>query len=278
MSRVVIFHGHCDDGFGAAWAAWRALGDTDTRYVPAFYGNAPPEVGSEDEVFVLDFSYPRDVLLALRARCASLRVLDHHRSAQEDLAGLEWATFDLDKSGAMLAWEHWHPGVEPPPMIQYIQDRDLWRFRLPLSREVSAWLRSYPMEFRQWIRLADDLKYEFLEAAQSGEAILRFQVAQVEVMCQQAIWLDLSGHRVPVVNATAFFSEVGERLLELHPDATFACYYLDRADGRRQWALRSRPGFDVSAVAKEFGGGGHPQAAGFTKPAPWPVMTREGFQ
>jgi len=67
----------------------------------------------------------------------------------------------------------------------------------------------------------------------------------------------------PVANATVFFSEVGEALLDMNPTAPFSAYYSDRGDGKRQWGLRSRPEFDCSVVAKAFGGGGHKQAAGF---------------
>ena len=56
----------------------------------------------------------------------------------------------------------------------------------------------------------------------------------------------------------------------MYPDAPFAGYYFDRlADGKRQWGLRSRLSslfdFDVSAVAMQMGGGGHPGAAGWVE-------------
>ena len=80
------------------------------------------------------------------------------------------------------------------------------------------------------------------------------------------------GYTVPIANATVFFSEVGDELCRRFPDAPFAAYYMDREDGLRQWGLRARGGFDTSAVAKKFGGGGHPGASGFTEPIPWGVI------
>jgi len=74
---------------------------------------------------------------------------------------------------------------------------------------------------------------------------------------------------VPVTNATVAFSEVADELLTRHPQARFAAYYLDRADGLRQWGMRSREDFDCSVIAKAFGGGGHKQASGFTQKIPW---------
>jgi oligoribonuclease NrnB/cAMP/cGMP phosphodiesterase (DHH superfamily) len=271
--NAVLYHAGCYDGFGAAWAAWTKYGDS-ARYLPVKYGDPLPAVEDASAVYVLDFSYPRAVLEELHTRLAAhgglLQVLDHHKTAEADLAGLPYCTFNMNKSGAMLAWEHFRPGEPAPFLIEYIQDRDLWRFALPGSREVSAWLRSWPMNFEQWTIFRNQmmstrgLNVIFAE----GGALLRFQAQMVSVMADQAVWQELGGHRVPVVNATVFFSEVGEELCRRHPVAPFAAYYMDRADGRRQWGLRARGDFDCSQVAKQYGGGGHPGASGFTTEAP----------
>lgn len=269
MKTVVLYHGTCYDGFGAAWAAWRKFG-AEATYLPVVYGQPFPDVAWDCSLYILDFSYPRKVLDARTSDpsyclgVTDFQVLDHHKTAQADLAGLPFATFDLAKSGAMLAWEFFHPDTEPPLFIRYIQDRDLWAFALEGSREFSAALRAYPMEFSVW----DKLTPAHLIA--EGRPILRFQAQQVDVMCQQATIKVIGAMAVPVVNATAFFSEVGERLLDLYPAAPFSAYYLDRADGKRQWGMRSRSGgWDVSEVAKLYCGGGHPGAAGFVTALDW---------
>jgi len=264
----ILYHANCYDGFGAAWSAWLKLEGLDAPrqhdYIPVLYGDPPPDGLDGQDIVIVDFSYPRDILLELYDRCASLLVLDHHKTAQADLDGLDFCVFDMEKSGAMLAWEYWWPGEEPPPMIQYVQDRDLWRFHLPWSRKIAAYMRSYPMDFERWCFIDGRLRNAFDNIAVEGDAILRFQTRCVDQMCEQAVWIELGGYRVPTANATLFFSEVGERLCEMYPEAPFAAYYLDRADGKRQWGLRSRDGFDVSEVAKKYGGGGHAAAAGFT--------------
>ena len=70
-----------------------------------------------------------------------------------------------------------------------------------------------------------------------------------------------------MVNASANQSEVGHELLQRYPEAPFAAIYFDTADGKRKWSLRGRGNVDVSALAKQFGGGGHHNAAGFTTDA-----------
>lgn len=257
---VVLYHGNCPDGFGGAWAAWLALGDA-ARYQAVSHGDPPPDLPADASVVVVDFAYPRDETLALRDRVRTLTILDHHKSAQETLGDLEFAHFDMDRSGAMLAWDYFHPDKQPPPLIGYVQDRDLWRFALPDSREVTAALGSYPMDFAVWSRL------DVSKLAREGKAILRFRDQTVQAMVGFARYGEIGGYRVPIVNATAHWSDVGEAMLEKFPDAPFVGAYFDDAEGSRRWSLRSRADFDVSEVATRFGGGGHRQAAGFREPS-----------
>lgn len=266
----VLYHGNCYDGFGAALCAWLVTGGSQAKYIPVLYGSPVPELPDGARVLIVDFSYSRAVLNELAARM-ELQVLDHHVTAKEALEGLPFAKFDLSKSGAVLAFEHFWP--EPSdemyktalwPFVQYLQDRDLWKFELPSSREVAAALRAWPFDFSVWAKLVNQLD----QLAFEGAGILRHQDQMVQFMCDQAVLREVGGHMVPVANATVFFSEVGEELCRRFPDAPFAAYYLDRADGVRQWGLRSRNGFDTSAVAKLYGGGGHPGASGFGQPVP----------
>lgn len=259
MKTFVLYHGQCADGFGGAWAAWRALGDA-AEYLPLNHGDPPPELPAAASAVMVDFAYPRDVILAMKERVGALTILDHHTTAQEALAGLDFARFDMDKSGAILAWEYWHPGAPAPDLLRYVQDRDLWRFELPNSQEVSAALASYPHDFAVWDRL------EVGELAREGTAILRFRRLAVEAICTHARLSDVGGHTVPIVNTANFQSDVGELLLRQFAEAPFAAAYHDDGRGWRRWSLRSRGDFDVSAVAQRFGGGGHKAAAGFAVP------------
>ena len=268
MTTHVIYHGHCYDGFTAAWAAYRALGK-DAEYIPAKYGDAPPPLPETARVVIADFSYPRAVLEDLRQRVASLTILDHHKTAQADLDGFPGATFDMDHSGACLAWRYFHPKTHDPLFVQYIEDRDLWRFKLPHSREISAYIQSFDYSFLNWDRFHDEISNSIdgfcRGPVTEGSAILRAKEQMVKQMAYNVTFQDWDGLRVPVANAACYFSEVGEQLCIDHPDAKFSAYYFDRRDGKRQWGLRSRGGFDVSAVAKKRGGGGHPGAAGFVE-------------
>ncbi len=254
----VLYHAHCPDGFGAALAAWLILGDEAT-YLPVNHGEPMPELPATARVAMVDFSYPRQQILSLQRQVSELVILDHHKTAEEELAGLDFATFDMNKSGARMAWEFWHPGRPVPELLAYIEDKDLWRWELPQSQEVSIALHSYPQEFRIWQHLeVDHLKIE-------GVALLRLQEQIVAAGCQRARWTEMFGFHVPVVNATEFRSEIANRLCQLHPETPFAAAYYDNIEGARNWSLRSQGEFDVAELARRRGGGGHLNAAGFTE-------------
>lgn len=183
---ICVYHGGCDDGFGAAWAVRRKWGD-DVKFVAGAYGGFewPAEMHGKNILFV-DFSLKRDRMIELANGGItgqiprSVVVLDHHKTAEAELKdwsvadltlaetptflGLNMqemhqqivALFDMDKSGAKLAWEFCFPREPVPLLIEHIEDRDLWRFRLAATKTVSAALRTYPQDFSIWNSLDVD--------------------------------------------------------------------------------------------------------------------------
>jgi hypothetical protein len=83
---------------------------------------------------------------------------------------------------------------------------------------------------------------------------------QIELAIKHAALVNLAGYRVYAVNSTVNFSEVAGELAKKGP---FGVVWFVRSDGKYQYSLRSEGDFDVSAIAKSFGGGGHKNAAGF---------------
>ncbi len=239
------------------------------QYLPVQYGKPLPEVPDGALVWIVDFSFPRKVLEGLAARCR-VKVIDHHKTAAEALQGLDYATFDMTKSGAVLTWEHIH--MEPvPEMLLYVQDRDLWQWKLPLSKEINAGLwRGMERDFAVWRNV-----HYFWERGvvtgkermmQAGEAIAFSDGLMVESLCRYPHWMRVLNFTVPAVNSPVLQSEIGHRLLQLHESAPFAVIYMTLDDGNQAYSLRAREDdFDVSVVAKEFGGGGHKAAAGFSR-------------
>lgn len=272
MKTVVLYHGGgCRDGFCAAWCMRRAY--PDAEFIPVNYGQNPPDIGHR-RVFIVDFCFPADSLRRLVSFNECVTVLDHHATAEAELheahakvSDLDkfWFKFSKDKSGARMAWEHasavakWHDAGLPPWFVGYVEDRDLWRWKLPHSREINAALRLLPMDFETW----DALTLVDPESLiPQGRAVLQRDAEIVEQHVRHAVPTTVGGHTVPAVNATVLMSEIGHELSKGQPFA--ATYFDDLKAGFRRWSLRSQPdGADVGAVAKSLGGDGHRNAAGF---------------
>lgn len=258
---LVIYHAKCYDGFTAAWIARTALGP-ETECYPGVYGELPPyELAKYREVYVIDFSYPREQMLVLNDFAGSLLVLDHHATAKYNCEGLPFCEFDMDRSGAGMAWDHFNPKYRRPEWIDCVEDRDLWRFKCGGTKECHAFLTSMEMTFELW-DIVDGTPFD--EIIQGGQVIARSISNYCRTAAQEARLVSLDGCRAIVVNATyQNSSELMHLMLEQHSEADFAVCYFQRADGAWQYGLRSREGFDVSQIAKRYGGGGHKQSSGF---------------
>lgn len=289
MKVLCIYHGNCADGFGAAWAVRNALknrADVESlEFYPGVYQQQPPDVAGKVVVMV-DFSYKRPVIEEMSKSAEAILILDHHKSAAEDLAGLPeppvlvdhlgdglpmtgwlplggiYAKFDMSKSGAVLAWEHFNHGTAPQ-ILHHIQDRDLWKFALPNTREIQAALFSYPYDFEVWESLI--LGTDIGRLISDGQAIDRKHLKDIKEFIEAAMTrAHIGGHIVPCLNAPYFFSsEAGHLMCKGYPFA--ACWW--ETEAGRVFSLRSdENGIDVSEVAKKYGGGGHKNAAGFSVP------------
>ena len=280
MSKpLVIYHGNCLDGFGAAYAAHRhfsSLG-VEAEYYAASHGEPMPECDGR-EVYVVDFSYKRPSMKELCQRAERVTVLDHHISAQEDLEGLESehdnleVVFDMGRSGAVITWEYFHQ--QPVPrLLLHVQDQDLWNFDLPGTSDINSALMSYPFSFELWHEVVCS-EERFTALLSEGQAINRFRREMIDNYKERAVMGRIAGYEVPVVNCPrAIISELVGELSEGHP---FAAGYQDKGD-KRSWSLRSsrNGGEDVAKVAALFGGGGHKNAAGFGTEIPESLLQLE---
>lgn len=255
--NVILYHGDCPDGWCSAYVALKRW--PDAQAVPVTHGQpAPVDRCRGKDVLVVDFSWSRVVCDALFSISKSFKIIDHHKTAEHELRNLSYATFDLSHSGAMLTWFRLFPNDPPPWYVPYVEDGDLFRFILPDSRAINAYLMALPHTREAW----DTLEYaDKGDVILSGSAIrlhIQQYVNKLAAQRQIGVW---NGHTVAAVNAPYLnISDVCEELLT---NAEIGMGYFDRGDGLMQFSLRSKAPLDVSAIAKSYGGGGHAQAAGF---------------
>jgi len=266
---ICIYHGNCADGFGSAFAVYKKFGH-QCAYYPGKYGEEPPYTLMHDcDVVIVDFSYKKEVMKKIIEIAKSVTVLDHHVTAQADLEELFEDSnykisgiFDMERSGAVITWQYFHPDTKVPRLFQHIQDRDLWEFELTGTKEIQACVFSHEYDFDVWQSLVDMCEKNAYDLINDGEAIMRKQMKDIhEFMEATQHELVVGEQLVPALNAPYFWSsEAGHIMCVDKPFA--ACYW----KSKKGWtfSLRSTDeGMDVSEIALMYGGGGHRNAAGF---------------
>jgi len=265
LNELCIYHANCLDGFASAWVVKQAL--PDCVFHPGIYNDPPPDV-TELDVVLVDFSYKREVILEMAKVANSITIIDHHKTAIENLVDLPENVrliVNLNKSGCILTWEYFFGTTteEPPPLLRHIQDRDLWQFKLPNTNLITLALSSYDCDFDVWSDIINTVGIGTL--VNEGKTLNRkYQkdLYSLIELTKRNLWI--GGQTVPAANVShQYASDVGNIMVQETLGAAFAATYYDTAEWRI-FSLRSVDGgMDVSEVAKLYGGGGHKHAAGF---------------
>jgi len=288
---LCIWHKGCVDGWTSAWVVRNYFGPKVDLW-PGVYGEPPPDtLVAGRNVLMVDFSYKRNVIEDMRGKAKSIMILDHHKTAEEDLAlyayshdwaagpyfprpGECFAVFDMEQSGAGLCWRFLFPRAPLPKLVQHVQDRDLWLFRLNGTAEINLVLYSHDFTFENWDAIADRLERpgSWEAVVMEGGALNRQHMKTCRALVHETMKVvKIGGVLMPACNAPYMFASEMGNLMAREPQNTSrmaACWY-ERGDGRRVFSLRSVGEADVSEIAKRYGGGGHRNAAGFTVDGNW---------
>jgi len=274
MNNLIIYHGGgCPDGSAAAWCAQRFLGRDNCILYPDIYGTdtLPPfeKVKAADKTYILDFSYSREAMLVMSGM-TDLLVLDHHASVEAICKDLDFCEFDMKRSGAGMAWDHFFPDESRPWFIDYIEDRDIWKWFWPNSRFALAYIDTMPQEYEVYERLLEgDISHG--DCVEKGVAICQYieqyNKDSIEASLRYVDFQAPSGRihlDVPMVNVS--YKGISLVLAELAKGHGFALGWFRRNDGKYQYSIRvsEDSDFDGAKLAACYGGGGHRKSAGFT--------------
>lgn len=288
LRPLVIYHDNCADGFGAAWAAYNKFGADGAEYLPMNYNDKRVFVGEDGKlvfpvdleqrnVYILDFSFKPEIMEGILWAANHVTWIDHHKTAFEDRnldpkvafreKGVDWRyILDPNKSGCVLAWEHFNPELDIPEGLLFIEDRDLWKWEYNDTRDFATGLRSEPFSFNRF----DRVMYSTGPVIEAGMAMNKLFDQQLADITKRPMAVDLYDtegnlHQGLAVNCTPnFSSEAGNTLAK--KSETFGMTWVLSSDGSINVSLRSIGNYDVSAIARNYGGGGHRNAAGFKVP------------
>ncbi len=265
-----IYHGQCFDGSASAWAVQQLI-DTTLTFEPGYYGKKVDEYeipDSTDVVLLVDFSFKKAELLQLAEKFYVV-VIDHHHTAEADLKDIKNSNirvvFDMAESGASLVWKAF--SSEPlPKLLAHVKDRDLWNYELPGTRAVNIALQTLGYGLEDFDEAA---KLGAKQLIQLGEPMLAYQQTLIKMIAEksQTLRMAIQGGeiKVPIVSAhPALASDVAEYIYTSREVPFVAITNLDLVRGGLRVSLRSQSenGWDVSIIARHYGGGGHKCASG----------------
>ena len=286
MKTAILYHQvkpgvDCTDGITAAWVAKRRY--PDAKLIGVSHGQAIPDLILDQnqnfqQVIVVDFYFPLKAIELLESSGIKVQIIDHHISAQQELFSFKNAVFDMNESGATLAWKVLFPDQKMPIFLEYIRDRDLWINELPFSEEFHETINFLGKQLYQFDFLAG-LEQSDLNAIiiPIGTKLIESKKVIVNYIAStySAKKCSINGRQVlfALVEVPAeydsFKSDICAKIRELDSSIDFQVAYIWNPDlNYYNLTFRSNrdnlEAIDVSKVAGLFEGGGHKNAAGAT--------------
>jgi oligoribonuclease NrnB/cAMP/cGMP phosphodiesterase (DHH superfamily) len=276
---VVCYHGNCMDGIASAYCVYASKRyNPENVYLPLTYNKDKMEdikknLDKNSEIWFVDFSLSRSEILELSRLCKKVVVIDHHITAEEELKDIKKknieVVFDMNKSGCVLVYEYLEknklfdetkPNIE---LLEYIQDRDLWKWELEDSKELNEALYDEVKDFNN-LKDFETLEYSYNkeELIKKGKMLLDTKDRIVKKRCYEnnLKLVDVENVTFLMVNATEFISDVGNYICDKYnrPAIIFTVM-----PDKVLLSFRSTDSMeDASIVAKKLGGGGHRNACG----------------
>lgn len=306
-NNTVFYHHPCPDGVMAAFCAHLAL--TNVTWVPMTVYSKPEQrvaqaaLAAGRDAYVLDYTGGPDFLRAVAAVARRVVVLDHHKTAAEDCAGLDTELpnvellIDMSRSGAGIARDYFKAaarlvevygeakGAALLSVVDYVEDNDLWRHALPDSQLVALGFHAARLDLDASNNPALFHALASLTVNGMREAGRAAKAAQDTIVAAE-----LSGSRAmsipspsggPPLTALAlvtahpdYRSVEGNALAEKSASAGYPAVGIvaytepglapgPSGEALIKVSLRSTGAVDTTATSKAYGGGGHLNASSF---------------
>jgi len=268
---VCFYHRNCIDGSASAAVVERREGRC--VFAGMQYGLKPRIPVLAKKVYVVDFAFTPGQMRRLASEAAEVVWIDHHASNAPMCEELGWGILDTAECGSTLCWKTLFPDEAMPAILPYIRDKDLWLWELPDSREISAGLHELFPDF-SFDGLLEVTPERALEVGRPAYAALQRRVTQaIKHGVRVKEPYGLRGREAMVCNVNRDISDLGERIYAPVEEGGLGldlaiCFFM-RADGKWVHSLRGTR-VDCAAIARERGGGGHPQAASYVAKDPFP--------
>lgn len=270
----------CPDGIASAWVCKKY--NANAKLIGMKYGDNLPELPDNCSVICVDFSFTSSQLLELHNQGIEVTIIDHHVSAFEELTKNQLNLddksykyyYDINECGATLTWKTLFPEKPMPPFLKYVRDRDLWLHQLEKTEEMHEAIGVLGRNFGifDYLELLSESK--LIETiAPIGDYNVSVKRDKITKICDPRFIITETIDNYEVIGVvlkpfqSRWTSDIATYLYQQYPDYPFV--FIKTIDGERaKYSLRSSHinGIDVRVIAEKYGGGGHPNAAGFSKP------------
>jgi len=225
---------------------------------------APINLCKGKRIVVVDLSWSRKDVIEMKKISQTFLILDHHKTALEELYNLPYFKYSDVGAGIDLVWDQYFGTKKMPDFLKYIALRDVWKHKD--NEKAFAFTTGLPT-----VDDFHDLHKFYLEEKQvelvieKGRDMLKKREKQLREISLSAIDHQWEGHTTSFINkGYPWTSDLGEHLCKNNNNVAFM-WVVDEKDNLIRVSLRSNVngGPDVSQIAKKYGGGGHKHAAGF---------------
>jgi oligoribonuclease NrnB/cAMP/cGMP phosphodiesterase (DHH superfamily) len=280
----VLYHGNCADGFASAFCVYLYYKQNygidmanKIEYIPCLHvanlilDDIFIQKLTGKNILMCDFSYKYNQLIRIIEVANSFMILDHHESAQLDLENIpsELKIFDMARSGAVITWDFLFPDTILPKVLSHIQDRDLWTKKIKGTEEFSTYLFEQTFSFELFESFLSEDKLESVIA--NGTAWLEYKQSLVSKGAKKAYQcIQKINNKLMIVlyvsSMPDFSSDVGNKVFDFFPLGDLSTIVSHNLENNTTYfSLRSTDDRqNVSIIAKQCGGGGHPNASGFS--------------
>lgn len=231
------------------------------------------DVSPDEAVVIVDYSIPNKLMEKLLTITKDVTWIDHHKTSIEKDEELRQMGITLkgvrstEKAACELTWEFYHPNTRIPLAVQYIGDRDTWKWRFGSATEDfcnGLQLMDMCPWSVHWTILFDNDESPFAKAEKEsilseGNVVSRYKRMLSQDLAKNSFETEFEGHKVLALNFSHFGSAVfGNKASDYDAVVVFGFN-----GSVWTYSLYSSK-IDVSEIAKKYGGGGHVGAAGFT--------------
>ncbi|HEY9701900.1 MAG TPA: DHHA1 domain-containing protein [Allocoleopsis sp.] len=280
----------CPDGIASAWVCKKY--NANAELIGMKYGDDLPILPDNCGVICVDFSFTSSQLLELSNQGIEVTIIDHHVSAFEELtkgqlpliteqyidnngkhSNYKSYYYDINECGATLTWKTLFPDKPIPCFLEYVKDRDLWLHALPKSDEMHEAIGVLGRTFCIFNYLELLSKSKLIETiAPIGNYNASIKRDKVSKICNPKYIITETIDNYEVIGVvlkpfqSRWASDIATYLYQQYPNYPFV-FVKTIDNGYTKYSLRSShsSGFDVRLIAEKYGGGGHKNAAGFSK-------------